>query len=184
MNNGQGESSTPWSSGKDLLALHHHFSPLMNVSPLKVLVSGTKNYTSVHLWRAPATWEKSCVELGTGSAVCLPQAPSLESSCASKCHVGSTAHSSQCSKSLPPLSTQAQVGPCEKVAICSGSPLLFKDSCKAGLGKCVRKALSSVLGMLRMENNWSEQRQSHRDKAQVCASEIIAQLETASILGW
>lgn len=59
-------------------------------------------------------------------------------------------------------------------------PLLFKDSCKAGLGKGVRKPLGSVVGVLRMENNWSEQRQSHHDKAQVCASEIVTQLETAS----
>lgn len=109
-----------------------------------------------------------------------PQALSLDSSCDSKCRVGSTAHSSQCSKSLLPLSTQAQVGPCVKMAICSGSPLLFKDLYKAGLGECVRKPLGSVVGMLRMENNWSEQRQSHHDKAQVCASEIITQLETAS----
>lgn len=59
-------------------------------------------------------------------------------------------------------------------------PLLFKDLCKAGLGKGVRKPLGSVVGVLWMENNWSEQRQSHRDKAQVCASEIITQLEMGS----
>lgn len=58
-------------------------------------------------------------------------------------------------------------------------PLLFKGV-KLGRVSCVQKPLGTVIGMLWMENNWSEQRQSHLDKAQVCASKIITQLETAS----
>lgn len=85
-------------------------------------------------------------------------------------------------KPSPPqhAGTGGQKGPCVPMAAFSASPLLLKGSCKAGQGECVREALGSVLGMLRMENNCSEHRQSHPNRAQVCASEIITQLETAS----
>lgn len=122
------------------------------------------------------------MELSTGSAV---GAPSLELT------RNSLVPSSAMSAALPthpnppkPSPPQhagpgGQEGPRVPMAAFSASPLVLKGSCKAGQGQCVREALGSVLGMLRMENNCSEHRQSHPNRAQVCASEIITQLGTA-----
>lgn len=97
---------------------------------MKALVSGTKSDTDVHLWRAPEKREDG-VELSTGSAVCLSPKPGIheEFSHASECHVGGTAHSPQGFKSLHSpqhADTGGQKGPCVKMAIFSGSPLLFE----------------------------------------------------------
>lgn len=115
---------------------------------MKALVSGTETHTRVHLWRAPVTWEKRrlCGAEHRQCSVCLSPEPGIhgEFSCASEC---------QSSESLCLLSTGGQKGSCVKMAIFSGSPLLFKDLCKAGLGQGVREAPGSGVGkqLLRAE---------------------------------
>lgn len=116
------------------------------------LQSQVQKLTPVSIHGEPQSPEKreDCVEVGTGSAVCLSPQPGIceEFSCASQCHVGGSAHSPQGSKSLHPLSRQAQEGRRALVwkwQFAVVPPLLFKGV-KLGLVSVCINLLAVLLG--------------------------------------